>query len=378
MTTAPQQKTESAEKDSQALKPFNTMRTFIYKNQKTLMTMMPKVLNADRFLRVAINELVKTPKLLECAPSTVLGALIQCAQFGLEPNSILGHAYLVPFFNGKKKRMECQLIPGYKGLIALARRSGEISVFDAHEVHANDVFDYEYGTDPILKHKPAASNRGAVTHYYAAARLKDGAKQFTVMSIEDVLAHKKRFSKASDNGPWVDHQDAMGLKTCARKLCKFLPASIEVQKAVMLDELAESGQPQDLGMLAVEAEAVPADDELESDQGNGSSGPDRQMETIKDQLKQSSAPAKSVNNETPEPSLSTSTRSDEVDDVRWREFIDYINDDKERRALNNQVKEKMCIEKLNELKGKERQAFILSIQDAAKRKGLPFSIFVQE
>ena len=228
-------------------KKLDTCRAFLYDNQSIIKDMMPKILNADRFLRVAVSELAKTPKLLECTPASLLGALMQCAQFGLEPSSILGHAYLVPFRNNKKGGIyEVQLIPGYKGLMTLARRSGELSVIDAHEVRAGDQFDYAYGTDPKLTHKPAKSGRGEVEYYYAVARMKDGGVQFVVMSVEDVQEHKARFSRSAENGPWVDNKEEMAKKTCLRKLCKYIPASVELQKAVMLDELSESGIPQGL------------------------------------------------------------------------------------------------------------------------------------
>ncbi len=371
---------------------FDTCRDFIFKNQKTLAAMMPKVLKVDRFIRVALNEISKNPKLMECTPSSLMGALLQCAQFGLEPNSILGHAYLVPFNNTRMRRMEVQLIPGYKGLMALARRSGEISVIDAHEVHANDQFEFSYGTDPKLIHKPAKKDRGAIEYFYAICKMKDGGVQFVVLSMEDVQEHRTRFSKAANQGPWVDNFEEMAKKTCLRKVCKYIPASVELQQAVMLDELGESGVPQGLSALAgdVEPEEETADTSAE----------DKKMDDIREQLKQTKAD--STPEAPPRPSKATESlpkaaakvtdpvpASDKepppktdapgtVSDETWALFVDYVDDDTARAQLKKHVKEKMQLGNLRELKGEGRVHFILTMQDQAKKAGIPFEIYVKD
>lgn len=218
---------------------------------------MPKHMTADRLARIALTEVRKVPKLATCDQVSFLGAIMQCAALGLEPGGALGHAYLLPFDKNKKvngqwvkDKTEVQLIIGYRGMIDLARRSGQIQSIEARVVYAKDEFDVELGLDSKLVHKPAWTevDRGPVMFVYAVAKLKDGGIQFEVMSraeIEKVRAQ----SKAKDSGPWVTHWDEMGKKTVIRRLFKYLPVSIEMQRAVGMDEQAEAGVSQNNALI---------------------------------------------------------------------------------------------------------------------------------
>ncbi|MEH2922385.1 recombination protein RecT [Samsonia erythrinae] len=215
---------------------------------------LPRHMTADRLARIATTEIRKVPKLATCDQVSFLGAIMQCAQLGLEPGGALGHAYLLPFdkrqkVNGRWETVatEAQLIIGYRGMIDLARRSGQILSISARTVYQNDKFSYAYGLEETLEHVPnETGNRGDLTHVYAVARLKDGGVQFEVMSRADV-EKVRAMSKAGSNGPWVDHFDEMAKKTVIRRLFKYLPVSIELQQAVVLDEKAEAGIAQDNG-----------------------------------------------------------------------------------------------------------------------------------
>ena len=207
---------------------------------------MPKHMTADRMMRIALTEVRKVPALGQCNIESFMGAIMQCAQLGLEPGSALGHAYLLPFGNGKAKdgKSNCQLIIGYRGMIDLARRSGQIVSLTARTVHENDTFKYEFGLEETMHHVPADDDRGKMTHVYAVAKLKGGGVQFDVMSRADV-DKVRATSKAGANGPWVTHFEEMAKKTVIRRLFKYLPVSIEIQQAVTLDERAEAGIDQD-------------------------------------------------------------------------------------------------------------------------------------
>ncbi|WP_052414486.1 recombination protein RecT [Paenibacillus sp. FSL R5-0345] len=194
---------------------------------------IPKHLTPDRLLRIATTSIRTNPKLKVCSPESLLGAVMQCAQLGLEP-SILGHAYLIPYKN--KGVDECQFQIGYKGLIELARRTGQISSIMAQAVHQNDEFEYEYGINEKLKHVPADGDRGPVVKYYSYAKFKDGGYSFMVMSRQDIMIHRDKFSKAKNFGPWVDHFDEMAKKTVLKSLMKYMPISVEFQRAVDQDE----------------------------------------------------------------------------------------------------------------------------------------------
>lgn len=187
------------------------------KFQKQMSLAMPKSMTPDRLTRIVMTECRKTPALLKCAPESFYGAVLQCAALGLEPGSALGHCYLLPFGNGKDRsgRPNAQLIIGYRGMIDLARRSGQIISLQAWTVHAQDTFNYQLGLEPDIQHVPASTaDRGPVTHVYAVAKLKGGGVQFEVMSraeIEKVRAS----SKAGNSGPWSSHWDEMAKKGLA-------------------------------------------------------------------------------------------------------------------------------------------------------------------
>lgn len=210
---------------------------------------IPKHLTPDRLLRIATTSIRTNPKLKVCTPESLLGAVMQCAQIGLEP-SILGHAYLIPYKNKKKDNGkeiwvdECQFQIGYKGLIELARRTGQISSIMAQAVYEKDQFEYEYGINEKLKHVPADGDRGPVVKYYAYAKFKDGGYSFLVMSRRDIEIHRDKFSKAKTYGPWKDHFDEMAKKTVLKALMKYMPISVEFQKAVDQDETTKHFDPE--------------------------------------------------------------------------------------------------------------------------------------
>lgn len=228
---------------------FGNVKAFFESQKATIAAVLPKHLGPERMLKIALGALRTTPKLMQARTDTLLGAIIQCAQLGLEPNTPLGHAYLIPFDNKKKGITEVQIVFGYKGLIDLARRSGQIVSIAAHEVRSNDEFAYEYGLDEKLIHRPAMGNRGDVIAFYAVAKLVGGGHAFEVMSVQDVNAIRdasQNYKFARDKGStvWGQHYVEMGRKTVLRRLFKFLPVSIELASAVAMDGLAESGQSQ--------------------------------------------------------------------------------------------------------------------------------------
>lgn len=216
------------------------VRLLLEKAKPQIALALPRHLSADRMLRIAMTSVRRTPKLLACNQQSLLGAIMQAAQLGLEPDGVLGHAYLVPF------KEEVQLIVGYKGLVDLARRSGQLSTIFARVVYSEDQFEYAYGLTERLEHIPSGkSEQGELKAVYAVARLKDGGTQFEVMTRGEIEKIRER-SRAKDDGPWVTDYAEMAKKTVLRRLCKMLPASVELSRAVALDERAELGLPQQL------------------------------------------------------------------------------------------------------------------------------------
>lgn len=196
---------------------------------------LPTHLSADRLIKIALTAVAKNPKILDCDRESIMLSVMQAAELGLEPGGALGEGYLVPY--GRT----CQFIPGYRGFISLARRSGQIVSIEAHAVYEKDEFVVEFGLDPKLVHRPTlAAERGEVVAFYAVARLVGGGVQHDYMTRADVDAIRKR-SRAASSGPWVTDYNEMGKKTVIRRLFKALPVSVELCRALELQAGSEAG-----------------------------------------------------------------------------------------------------------------------------------------
>ena len=237
MSTTSEVKNKLSAKAKVGIKPspYKSVQDLLKRMQPEIQRALPKHMNADRIARIALTEMRKNPKLLQASQASLLGAIMTAAQLGLEPG-ILGHAYLIPYYNSKTRTTEVQFQIGYKGLLELVRRSGEIASISAHVVYTNDEFEFEYGFNEKLRHVPNMNgDRGEFRAVYAIATFKDGERSSIVMTRSDVEKIRKR-SKSPNNGPWVTDFDAMARKTAIKQLCKYLPVSIEIQKAIVADE----------------------------------------------------------------------------------------------------------------------------------------------
>lgn len=237
------------------------VKKFFDSQKSMLAAVLPKHVSPDRMLKIALGALRTTPKLMNCTIESLMGAVVQCSQLGLEPNTPLGHAYLIPFEKKQKIgnewktiKTEVQIVFGYKGLIDLARRSGQIISISAHEVCENDEFEYEYGLEEKLAHRPAMGNRGEVIAFYAVAKLVGGGHAFEVMSLKQVEEIRNESQgwqsavrqKKQDESVWGLHFVQMGRKTVLRRLFNYLPVSIELATASTLDARASMGESQGL------------------------------------------------------------------------------------------------------------------------------------
>ena len=228
-----------------------TINMYLEKMKPQIALALPKAMNADRLARIALTNIRTNPKLLECSVESLMGAVMLSAQLGLEPGP-LGHAYLVPY--GK----ECTLIIGYRGLIDLARRSDQIVSLAAHVVHENDKFEFTYGLEENLVHEPNWTNPGRPLGAYMVAKLKDGGHAIEVMSYDEIEAVRSR-SKAAKSGPWVTDWEEMARKTVVRRGSKYLPLSIESQRAIAQDETIKTAIEPDMQDV-IDVSAVPVPD----------------------------------------------------------------------------------------------------------------------
>lgn len=237
------------------------LRSALEKSLPNIREIAAKHLTPERLIKVVLGAASRTPAILECSPLSIVKAVLQAAELGLEPGSSLGEFWLVPFYNSKTGQKEAQGIPGYRGLIALARRSGEIANISASAVYAGDHFEVELGLEPKLIHRPNydqdRENPSDLRFVYAVARFKDGSYQFEVLSRKQIDALRRR-SKAADGGPWVSDYEEMAKKTAIRRLSKYLPLSVEMARALDLQARAESGDFEDPVIFDIEAEAQPS------------------------------------------------------------------------------------------------------------------------
>ncbi len=227
---------KAAETKQAAVSPGNLLKKYVEAQKDQIARALPSVLTPERFTRMALTAISVNPALGRCTPQSFLGAMMQAAQLGLEPNTPLGQAYLIPYKTHGTE--ECQFQLGYKGLLDLAYRSGEIKSIQAHEVFENDVFEYRYGLEPQLKHVPAKKERGSVTHVYAVFETKNGGYGFEVMSVEDVEVHAARYSKAYSGGssPWKTNFSEMAKKTVLKKVLKYAPIHSDFVRGLSADE----------------------------------------------------------------------------------------------------------------------------------------------
>ena len=192
---------------------------------------LPKHVNADRIVRIAMTTLRQNKKLANCNKESFLGSLIVASQLGLEPNTPLGQCYLIPYGN------ECQFQIGYKGLIDLAYRSKQYKRIFAEQVYPNDIFKPTFGLNPNIEHERVFPEKGEPIAYYAVYETVDGGTHFVVWGRERVIDHAKKYSKSYNgrSSPWQTSFDAMAKKTVIIDLLKYAPKSIELAEATSKD-----------------------------------------------------------------------------------------------------------------------------------------------
>ena len=228
---------------------------FFTANRHLIAAVLPRHMTHERMIRIALRCFRTEPKLLKCELSTFMGAVITCAQLGLEPNTPQGHIYIIPFENKRKRITEAQVVIGYKGLLVLSRRSGEIVSISSRAVYARDDLNIEYGCDERCVVKPFLDgDAGPIRGFLAVARLKDGGTQFEYMTARQVeeIRDASEGYKASvatgslDKSPWTTSFVEMGRKTAIRRICKYLPMSVELANLLAREDAADRGVSQGL------------------------------------------------------------------------------------------------------------------------------------
>jgi recombination protein RecT len=249
---------------------FKAIQDFVEKSGDRLGAVLPKHLTKDRFVRLIVSAVSRTPALLDCSKESIVLAAAQAAALGIEPNTPLGLGYLIPFRNKQSARTEAQFIPSFKGLVRLAIQSGEVQKVCAHIVHERDTFEIAYGTDERIVHMPylGKDGPGDILGAYAVAEMKNGSKQIAFMTLHELEAIRLR-SKSPEEGPWVTDRPEMYKKTVVRRLSKMLPLSEEKYgRALEHQATAEAGNAPDFSDMAVlDVSAEPVDEPPPADRG---------------------------------------------------------------------------------------------------------------
>lgn len=211
--------------------PVVNFKTLLEGKRDQLAQLVPKHLTVERLMKVAVGALMKSPNLQKCTPTSLMNCFIGAAEVGLEPGGVLGHAYLVPYGD------TATLIIGYRGLIELMRRTGELASIRCVVVHEKDTFKLTEGIEQTIRHEPfLAGDAGPLRFVYCVAKLKDGSVQVELMTRHQIEEIRKR-SRAGQSGPWVTDFEEMAKKTVLRRAAKYLPvASERFQKAIEIDD----------------------------------------------------------------------------------------------------------------------------------------------
>lgn len=251
-------------------KTISDLQSFVAGRIKQIKSVIASNLTPEKMARIALNELRNSDYLAKCAiqsPDSFINAIVQASHLGLEIGGALGQAYLVPF------KGEIKMMPGYRGLISLARRSGEITSINAEIVYEQDEFDLSLGLEAKVTHKPKIrGERGEPILVYMVAHFKTGGHHFEWMSIDEVMKIKDRSSavvaakKDSRKTPWDTDRDEMIRKTVVRRGWKYLPMSIEMQTAQVIEAANENGQSVTIDNSVIEGEVIVTTDKTVIDE----------------------------------------------------------------------------------------------------------------
>lgn len=228
-----------------------TARKYIESRMPDFARMLPEHINSNRFLTIVMNEFRRNPKLLDCSVPSLIGALMQCAQTGLEPGP-LQQCALIPYAG------EIQFQIMYKGLIRLMWNSKEVKWINAEVVHENDNFNYQQGLNPSLHHEPTLEIPGEKIAVYAASKLINGGAMFKVLTSDEVKKVKKKSKAKFEEGkPWFDWEDEMWKKTALKRLGKLMPLDTETSRKIAQDETIKRIEIDQIGQKNIDVLDMP-------------------------------------------------------------------------------------------------------------------------
>lgn len=210
------------------------IKTYLERSADRLAAVLPRHMTPEKQIQIVATMVYKTPKLAQCDPASIVAAVMEASELGLSLSRSAGEAWLVPYWNSKARVNECQFQPGYKGLVKLAYQSNKVAMIDARPVFKGDVFRFAYTPDLEFYHEPRGQSK-TLASAYAYAKLSTGERLIRVLDADEVERVRLR-SKSADAGPWQTDYVEMALKTAVRRLCKMLPKSEDLIRAIEADE----------------------------------------------------------------------------------------------------------------------------------------------
>jgi recombination protein RecT len=236
--------------------------------QQRMKLALPRHVDEGRLTQLYLTEWKRIPALMECTGESLLGALMECAQLGLDIGT-RGHAWILPYWNKQQRAKVATLIVGYKGMLDLAWRSDKIKSVYAHEVCEGDEFEYAFGSEQFVRHLPAdPDKRGDITHAYAGVETIRGGRVLDVMSISAIEKVRERSRSGSENkGPWKTDYWSMCIKTVVRRMLKLAPCSVELSTAIEHDERGDLGLEQRFKATIDNETIPPKPDEEPAEEG---------------------------------------------------------------------------------------------------------------
>jgi recombination protein RecT len=220
-------------------------KDYIEKIQRQIINILPQEIDKKKYIQAAIFAVNKIPKILECTPISIMNCVMESSRLGLEIGGIRGECYIIPYNDRKNDRTVAQFMLGYQGMLSLLFKTGRVKNIQVKEVYEDDHFAFEYGNRGYLIHQPSLKeDRGAFKAVYAMIETTNGGFPFEVMSkseIDKIRDMSQDYKYKKENSIWGKFYPAMAKKTVIRQLFKYLPLTAEIQRAVLLDEQADSG-----------------------------------------------------------------------------------------------------------------------------------------
>lgn len=216
--------------------PLGTLNSYFTKHKGQLAAALPKHLNPDRMIRLALTAFSQNKAIAECTPESIFASVIMASQLGLEVG-VLGQGYLVPY------KKTCTFIPGWQGYVDLVSRTGRATIYSG-SVFEGDEFDWGLGTEQYVRHKPKGeSDPSRLTHTYAIGRV-NGAHTpiIEVWPIAKVWAHRDRYNKVGPAHYSFKHPEMYARKIPLLQVIKYMPKSVELAKAAEIDIAASEGR----------------------------------------------------------------------------------------------------------------------------------------